>query len=148
METIEYKEIAKILGGRKVFEKSIWTSLLWAVQIEKGFPFSTLEYLKDALRLSDSEISSALDVSAKTTSRWRQTEKDRLPVSVSDRIFRFARIFTLAEHVLEDRDAAREWLHDAQIGLGGRSPIDLMRTEAGAREIESLLTRIEHGVLT
>ena len=112
METIEYKEIAEILGGRKVFGKSMWTSLLWTVQIEKGFPFSALEYLKEALRLSDSEISSALDVSTKTTSRWRQAEKDRLPVSVSDRIFRFARIFALAEHVLEDKDAAREWLHD------------------------------------
>jgi len=147
METVEYKEIAEILGGRKVFRKSRWTSLLWTAQIEKGFPFRALEYLKEALRLSDSEISSALDVSTKTTSRWRQAEKDRLPVSVSDRIFRFARIFALAENVLEDKDAAREWLHDKQIGLGARSPIELMRTEAGAREVESLLIRIEHGVL-
>jgi putative toxin-antitoxin system antitoxin component (TIGR02293 family) len=50
--------------------------------------------------------------------------------------------------VLEDKDAAREWLHDGQVGLGGRTPIDMMRTEAGAREVESLLIRIEHGVLS
>lgn len=147
MGTVEHKEIAEVLGGRKVFGKSVWTSLAWTAQIEKGFPFSALESLKEALRLSDREISSALDVSTKTASRWRHGEKARLPSSVSDRIFRYARIFALAEQVLEDRDAAREWLHDKQIGLGGRSPIELMRTEAGAREVESLLTRIEHGVL-
>lgn len=147
MAGVGYREIAEVLGGRKVFGKSVWTSLLWTVQIEKGFPVSALEYLKESLGLSDRDISNALDVSARTASRWRHGGKARLPVSVSDRIFRFARIFALAEQVLEDRDAAREWLHDEQTGLGGRSPIELMRTEAGAREVESLLTRIEHGVL-
>lgn len=148
MGTIEHKEIAEVLGGRKVFGKSVWSSLLWTVQIERGFPFGALERLKEALNLSDREISNALDVSAKTASRWRHAEKTRLPASVSDRIYRFARLFALAEHVLEDKDAAREWLHDRQTGLGGRSPIELMRTEAGAREVESLLVRIEHGVLS
>lgn len=148
MGTVEYKEIAEVLGGRKVFGKSVWSVWFWAGQIEKGFPFGALENLKKVLKLSDREISNALDVSTKTASRWRHGEKTRLPSSVSDRIFRYARIFALAEQVLEDRSAAREWLHDTQIGLGGRAPIDLMRTEAGAREVESLLTRIEHSVLT
>lgn len=148
MATVEYKEIAEILGGRRVFGKSVRGVWFWTGQIEKGFPFSALENLKEVLKLSDREISNALDVSTKTASRWRHGEKTRLPSSVSDRIFRYARIFALAEQVLEDRDAAREWLHDTQIGLGGRTPIDLMRTEAGTREVESLLIRIEHGVLT
>lgn len=147
METVEYKEIAEILGGWKVFRKSVWTSLLWTTQIERGFPFDALEYLKAALGLTDSEIAGALAVSTKTASRWRHAET-RLPAPVSDRIFRYARIFALAENVLEDKDAAREWLHDKQMGLGGHSPIELMRTEAGAREVESLLVRIEHGVLS
>lgn len=148
METVEYKEIAKVLGGQKVFGKSEWTSLLWTAQIERGFPSDALEFLKEALRLSDREISNALDVSTKTASRWRHIDKIRLSTSVSDRIYRFARIFALAAHVLEDKDSAREWLHDKQIGLGGRSPIEMIRTEAGAREVESLLVRIEHGVLS
>jgi putative toxin-antitoxin system antitoxin component, TIGR02293 family len=148
METVEYKDIAEVLGGRKVFGKSEWSTLMWTVQIEKGFPFHALERLKEALMLSDREVSSALDVSTKTASRWRHAEKARLPVSVSDRIYRFARLFALAEHVLEDKDAARDWLREKQVGLGAHSPIELMRTEAGAREIESLLVRIEHGVLS
>lgn len=148
METVAYKEIAEVLGGRKVFGKSDWSPLAWTAQIERGFPFHALDRLKEALGLNDREVSTALHVSAKTASRWRHAEKARLPVSVSDRIYRFARLFALAEQVLEDKDAAREWMHEEQVGLGGRSPIELMRTEAGAREVESLLVRIEHGVLS
>ena len=39
MGTVEHKVIAEVLGGRKVFGKSAWSSLLWTAQIERGFPF-------------------------------------------------------------------------------------------------------------
>lgn len=148
MESVAYNDIAKILGGSKVFGISRWTSVSWMKQIEKGFPFLALEHIKETLDLKDDDLSQILEVSTKTTSRWRRQDIPRLPVPVSDRIYRFARLFALAEQVLEDKVAAREWLHDGQIGLGGRTPIDMMRTEAGAREVESLLVRIEHGVLS
>src|SRR5512141_1735450 len=148
MERSEYKQIAEVLGGQKVFGRSRWSSLWWTMQIEKGLPFDALESLKDAFRLTDREFSVALGVCTKTASRWRHADTSRRPVSASDRIYRFARLFALAEHVLEDKDAARKWLHEKQVGLGGHSPIALMRTEAGAREVESLLIRIEHGVLS
>ena len=64
------------------------------------------------------------------------------------RLYRFARLFALAEEVLEDKEQARDWLRSPQVGLNNRTPLDLMRTEAGAREVESLLVRIEHGVLS
>ncbi|WP_082407641.1 MbcA/ParS/Xre antitoxin family protein [Verrucomicrobium spinosum] len=37
-------------------------------------------------------------------------------------------------------------LNAPQTGLGGAIPLDYARTEVGAREVEALLTRIEHGV--
>jgi len=49
--------------------------------------------------------------------------------------------------VLEDRKEALAWLHTPQHGLGGLVPIELLATEAGSREIETLLERIEHGFL-
>lgn len=59
---------------------------------------------------------------------------------------RQARIRSLAEHVLESPNAARLWLSEPQPGLAGRSPNDLLASEGGAREVESLLNRIESGV--
>jgi uncharacterized protein (DUF2384 family) len=34
-----------------------------------------------------------------------------------------------------------------QFGMGGKIPFELMKSETGAREVEPLLMRIEHGVL-
>jgi putative toxin-antitoxin system antitoxin component (TIGR02293 family) len=47
-----------------------------------------------------------------------------------------------------DRDVATEWLTTAQPALGGAVPLDLARTEVGAREIERLVGRLEHGVFS
>jgi putative toxin-antitoxin system antitoxin component (TIGR02293 family) len=59
-----------------------------------------------------------------------------------------ARVFELAREVLEDDEAAREWIREPQLGLGYRTPLDLIRTEIGFREVEDLLGRMEYGVLS
>jgi putative toxin-antitoxin system antitoxin component (TIGR02293 family) len=45
-----------------------------------------------------------------------------------------------------DEEAAKQWLRSPQIGLGNAVPLDLARTTFGYREVEKLLTRIDHGV--
>jgi putative toxin-antitoxin system antitoxin component (TIGR02293 family) len=51
-----------------------------------------------------------------------------------------------AAEVLEGEDNARRWLTSPQHGLAGATPLDYATTEAGAREVEDLLGRIEFGV--
>ena len=45
-----------------------------------------------------------------------------------------------------DIAAARKWLQMPQRGLGGETPLDFASTEVGAREVENLIGRLEHGV--
>jgi putative toxin-antitoxin system antitoxin component (TIGR02293 family) len=47
-----------------------------------------------------------------------------------------------------DRDAATDWLTTAQPALGGIVPLDLAKSEVGAREVERLVGRLEHGVFS
>ncbi len=57
------------------------------------------------------------------------------------------RVFAKALELFEgDRDAASEWMLSPLPALGGETPIDIARTEAGARQVENLVGRIEHGV--
>ncbi len=114
--------------------------------IQRGFPAGALVSLKRASGFTFDEIAGLLDISAKTIER-AINQRSRLGHGVSDRLYRVARVLALAEHVLEDREQARDWLHEAQPGLGGRAPIDLLATEAGSREVEALLDRIEHSFL-
>jgi putative toxin-antitoxin system antitoxin component (TIGR02293 family) len=115
-------------------------------EIRRGLPIRTLLRFKRHTGLSFEEIASVLDVSTKTIERTI-ARAARLSTAASDRLYRMARLVALAEQVLEKRDVAREWLHSPQHGLGGRVPFDLLSSEAGAREVESLLERIEHGFL-
>lgn len=115
--------------------------------LRKGVPFRAGTTIKALLGLSDKEIAETIGTSEKTLQRMR---KRKTPFSMveSDRLYRMARIFTLASHVLGGDDVAREWLRKPQYGLGEELPIDLMKTEDGAREVEELLYRIEYGVLS
>jgi putative toxin-antitoxin system antitoxin component (TIGR02293 family) len=141
------RNVAAILGGRKVLGKPV-SGLDFADLVKQGLPQSALEHVKEILKLSDREVSSALGVSEKTAWRLRHAPTKRLTTVTSDRLYRLARIFALAEEVLEDREQAREWLRSAQVGLNNRVPFELIETEAGAREVEDLLLRIEYGVLS
>jgi putative toxin-antitoxin system antitoxin component (TIGR02293 family) len=117
-----------------------------AESIERGLPAGAIDRVKDALDLADIQVSSALGISSKTMGRLRKARR-RLPVPVGDRLYRLARVFALARDVIEDDGLAREWLRSPQVGLNNRAPLDLLVTDAGAREVEDLLLRIEYGVL-
>ena len=116
-----------------------------ARRIEKGLPSSSIDRVKDALNLNDKQMSAILDASQRTLTRLRAGRK-HVPVSVGDRLFRIANIFVLAADALESEDEAKHWLRSRQVGLNNRTPLELLNTEAGAREIERLLGRIEYGV--
>ena len=115
--------------------------------IRDGIPWDAVADIKKELDLTDGELARILDVSERTLSRLRQSNK-KLAASTGDRLYRLVNIYSLARKVFEAGQAARKWLHQPQVGLGGRTPLDFLRTEAGAREVEDLLGRIEYGVVS
>ena len=71
----------------------------------------------------------------------------RLTEHESDALARHSSLLSQALAVFDgDETAARKWLGSAQIGLGDAVPLDLAQTTFGFREVEKLLTRIDHGV--
>ena len=57
-------------------------------------------------------------------------------------------LFERAVDVLGSEEEARRWLERKQWGLGGAVPLQHAKTESGAREVETLLGRIDYGVLS
>jgi len=142
------EQVAELLGGRKILKTKISGSLSMADVTARGFPAKSFDRVKEALRLSDVEVARILGLSSKTTTRLRKAENKLLSPTASDRLYRVARLYLLAVEVLEDEDSAREWLTTPQVGLNNRVPLDLMTTEAGSREVEALLLRIDYGVIS
>ena len=140
-------QISEVLGGKKVIGRGLKSHADFDKIIRAGLPWEAASHAKDSLSLTDGELSALLDISERTLSRLRKSG-GRLTTSASDRLFRVANIFSFAKEVFESEETALEWLHDEQVGLGGRVPFDMIITEAGTREVEDLLGRIEYGVIS
>jgi putative toxin-antitoxin system antitoxin component (TIGR02293 family) len=64
----------------------------------------------------------------------------------SDSLARHSSLLSQAIAVFDgDEEAAKQWLSCPQVGLGNGVPLDLAQTSFGYREVEKLLTRIDHG---
>jgi putative toxin-antitoxin system antitoxin component (TIGR02293 family) len=147
-------KVAAILGGERELGQRIRKPVDFDAIIKKGMPWGALYYVKKAYALPDEAIARIIGVSPRTVVRRRTAPKgieltgNRLSPVESDRLYRFARIVALAEDVFENREDAIEWLNRKQHGLGGAVPISMLQTDAGCREVEELLLRIEHGVIS
>ena len=78
---------------------------------------------------------------------WARRKKERrLSAEESDRLVRFARVAAVADDVLETPKIAAEWLRTPNGTLGGAAPIDLLGTDLGAEQVETILVHIDYGV--
>ena len=132
---------AELLGLRAA------TPLALVREVARGLPYATITSLRRATGLSSRELADAVSIRMRTVARRK--EQGRLEPDESDRVLRFARIFAMTVRFFGgDVPAARHWFTTPVRALGGASPLALAATDAGTREIEVLIWRIEHGVLT
>jgi putative toxin-antitoxin system antitoxin component (TIGR02293 family) len=92
-------------------------------------------------------MSRPLGIGKATLRRARLAGKPLDPAT-GDQLNRLSKVLTVAFEVLESDHNAMKWLRRSQPGLGGQTPLDLLVTQAGADEVETLLRRIEYGVYT
>jgi putative toxin-antitoxin system antitoxin component (TIGR02293 family) len=117
-------------------------------RVEEGLPLEALERLGKLLSLgSPTETARLLLIPPRTFYHRKKTQ--RLTPGESDRLLRTARIFGLAADLFGgDRQAARQWLQTPKTALGDATPLGYAATEVGAREVEDLIGRAEHGVFS
>ena len=130
------------LLGLKTFDTE---SLL--ARVSAGFAYTTLERFRRNAHLTAHELADLVQIRPRTLVRRR--EEGRLSAEESDRLLRASRVCGRALALFEgDADATRAWLATPAPTLGGRTPLEAARTEVGAREVEHLAGRLEHGVFS
>lgn len=135
------------LGGRKVIAAEPATAGEWVARIRSGLPAASAMAFKEALGLTNEQLAAVLGVSPRTLARL-DPARSQLDAVSGDRLVRSARLYAIAADVLEDAPAAAQWLKSPQRALGGAVPLELAQTDVGARAVEALLGRMEHGVFT
>ena len=88
-----------------------------------------------------------VELPARTLARRKASGKLTKPES--ERLLRLSLVFEKTVNLFEgDADAARTWLSRSNKALGGETPLSAVETELGAREVEDVIGRLEHGVFT
>lgn len=113
-------------------------------QIRHGLPFAEFRALIELLEVPEEDLGRLIGISPATLNRRKKSR--RLAMPESERIVRFARLFGIAMEVLGGEEAAREWLKTPNPGTAAEAPLSYADTEPGAREVENLLGRLDHGI--
>ena len=113
--------------------------------IDRGLPYRVFDQLLANTGLDYEELVALVGIPRRTLTRRKQA--GRFDPIESDRLLRAARVFRAALALTgDDREAAVEWLRSRPLALGGAVPLHLARTEVGARQVETLIGQLEHGV--
>ncbi|MGC5699261.1 DUF2384 domain-containing protein [Pseudomonas sp. NFXW11] len=78
--------------------------------------------------------------------RMKLTSGERLTASQSDHLFRLAHAVALAESFFGDTDKAMRWLSKPKSLFAGKSPIEMLSTTVGSRQVEELLVQATEGM--
>jgi putative toxin-antitoxin system antitoxin component (TIGR02293 family) len=114
-------------------------------QLKTGFPYGSLTRFQKQSGLTLETITKVLQIPRRALAH--RNVRGSLTPQESERLLRLALVFEKAVDLFEgNTHAARDWLQAGNKALAGASPLAVVETEIGAREVEDLIGRLEHGV--
>jgi putative toxin-antitoxin system antitoxin component (TIGR02293 family) len=117
--------------------------------VEKRLPAATVKALiQTSTRsgLSDAEVYRL--VIPRRTLAHRIAKHQPLSRDESDKAVRVARVTAMAEWVFGESERAWRWLRKPKRRFSGKTPVEMLATEAGARLVEEAIGQIDHGIFT
>ncbi len=115
-------------------------------KVRNGLDFIEFHAFREMIGITEERLGALLGMSRATLHRRKKS--GHLDRSESDRLVRYARILNRVTEFFQSRKAAAEWLNSPAFAFNGETPLDYADTEIGAREVEALVGRIEHGVFS
>ena len=116
-------------------------------RLDEGLSYAAFERLKRSFDVTSQELADAALITLRTLARRKKA--GRMRPDESDRLVRLARVFSRAiDLYVVSVYEAQDWMIRSNRALGGVSPFEMAKTEVGSREVENLITRIEHGVFS
>lgn len=135
---IDPHTIAEAMGGEPVLKTPVHSMLDLHKVIVHGVPKAAVAFLGRTF----ANVMPTQDFAAIFTSASTMKRAGPLSLAAGERVQRVARLTALAERTFGDRDKGVAWLTTAHPMLGRATPLELARTEIGARQVERLLTNI------
>lgn len=116
-----------------------------ARRVEEGLPVQEVVQFAKQAGFTNEELARLINIPARTYAR-RIAGNSRLKVAEGERATRLMRLFDRAREVFGTDENTRGWFNARILALGWKTPLEYAQTEPGAREVENIIGRIEHGV--
>lgn len=138
--------VATLLGRKKSCKRTAAAQQEMRAVLRNGLPFSALEAFVKEMGIPAAVVTRVLGLAPRTLARRK--EKRAFSPEESDRLYRLAHVAFMAIQVLGSHEKAKQWLERSNRALGGETPLSLLDTDIGARQVEAVLGRLEHGVFS
>ncbi|MBW4024329.1 MAG: DUF2384 domain-containing protein [Proteobacteria bacterium] len=135
--------IIGLIGGPAALGEDARTGADIVRLVRRGLPAATVEFILSTGRLTLAELDRIV-LPRKTLMHRRKLGS--LTPEQSDRLVRVARLLAATEETFGSPEKAKIWLRRPTAALNGDRPLDLIDTDEGARQVETLLGRIGHGI--
>jgi len=140
------ESIVGVLGGRKVLRRRISNLDELRETVNAGLPYASMEVVMAKFGLDREEAANILRLPQRTLARRKKSK--RFHTDESDRLLRLARIGAQAAEVLGSEEKAAQWLRRPNHALANQVPLEVLDSDIGARQVEDILGRVEHGVVS
>ena len=111
--------------------------------VERRLAASAVQALV-ASGLSDAEVYGL--IVPRRTLAHRRAKREPLSREESDKAVRVARITSLAEQSFGELERAWRWMRKPKRRFQGRTPMEMLATEAGARLVEEMIYQVDDGI--
>ena len=111
--------------------------------VEKRLPVTTIQSLVRG-GFSDAEVYQL--IVPRRTLAHRISRGEPLSKAESDKAVRVARIAAMSEQAFGEPERAWRWLRKPKRRFDGKTPIEMLATETGARLVEEMLIQFEYGM--
>lgn len=115
-------------------------------RVEEGLPVMDVVRFSRQAGFTNEELARLINIPARTYAR-RVADKGRLKVHEGERAARLMRVFDRAKQLFVTDENTRGWFNAQIPALGWKTPLEYAQTEPGAREVENVIGRIEHGIV-
>jgi putative toxin-antitoxin system antitoxin component (TIGR02293 family) len=112
--------------------------------VEAGVPLATMTSFASASGIEFKDLY-AVVIPARTL-KHRKARKEPLTPDESDKFVRLVRVYDQAVRILGGREKALDWLSEPKRRFDQRTPMQMLRTDLGARMVEEMLGQIQYGM--
>jgi len=139
-------KIAEVLGGARVFGRSVQSMRELDEIVREGMPKSALDTFIALFSEPNLGVDFPTRLRYKIVPRATYQRVDKFNLQVGETTERLARLYALVFSVFESRDASTRFLMTPHPELDDRSPLDVALTEIGGRQVEEVIARGLHGL--